>query len=385
MPFSLLWVCLLTIVGQAGAGGGDRPITIGEVASLLARREALTLESASVHIKCAWGATDHLLLNEADEKRLLEMMQRSEFNPQAFPRQTIMRTPGYRYEFGKKGSRLFQRVVNPMDLKFGEQGLTGAFDGTFGVELMQRDHATIEARPPGYCWQNWEYAFLQNLDILKYVSGVDRRQIPIAVRPIGWPGDLVESPGDYTVVGREPLDGVVCLVLDQTDQRRYWLDPALGYAIRRVDSFIPGKKRAPGSRRSSVTMSDFREVKPGLWLPWAITEELEFSTESGPPDLRGQPALRRTLAVESIEFDKLTDAFFEVPIPADTMVHDNIRNIQYRNQKDGIPFASAIGYAQQQPGRRPVGKVFFVVANLLLAVVLAWFYLSRRSSKTAKS
>jgi hypothetical protein len=380
----LLWGSLFAGLSQLANGDSGQTISIAEVVDQLTKRENLFLDSESLHIKCSWGATDHLFLNEADEIRLLKMMERSEFNPQAFPQQKIMRTPGYRFELGKRGTKLFQKVINPLDLKYGAQGLIGAFDGKVGVELQQHDHVIIQAKPPAYSWQNWDYAFLLHMNILKYVTGLDQNRIPVAIRPLNLPEDIVEFGKEYSLAGKDSVDGVACQLLDKSDVARFWLDPKFGYAIRRVDRYITGKNRARGSLVTSVTMADYREARPGLWLPWAITEELYHSFQTGPAELVGRLAVRRTLSVESIEFDTLTDEFFQITIPADVLVHDNIRNLQYRNQKDGVPFSKAIEFAGQRSGDRRSGKALLIIGNLLLGCILVWFYFFRRERSKSK-
>jgi hypothetical protein len=381
MATVLLWECLLLGFIQLAGGDTSQKMPLAEVVDKLTKRENLFFDSQSLHIKCSWGETDHLFLSEADNKRLLQMMRRSEVDPSAFPQQKIFRTPGYRYELGKKGAKLFQKVTNPLDLKYGALGLTAAFDGSIGVELQERYHAIIGKEPPAYAWQNWDYAFLLHLNIYKYVTGLDpKTRIPAGIRALNLPEDIVESRKEYSLTGDDSTMGAGCLLLDKSDVARFWLDPKLGCAIRRVDMHIPGKKRVPGSLKTSVTMADFREVRPGLWLPWAITEELYYSSERGPIEQVGKPAVRRTLSVESIEFDTLTDEFFQISIPADVRVHDNIRNIEYLNQKEGVPFSQAIEFANQHRERHSqTATVLLLVGNVGLVCILVCLFFFRRS------
>jgi hypothetical protein len=389
----LLWGCLLAVSGQVTSneqgGPGKTSVSIDVLAEALATRERLFFESESILIQCGWGATDHLFLDEAEEKRLLQMMQQPEFDTNAFPQQKIMRTPGYRYELGKRGKKLYQKVVNPLDLKYGPGGLTAAFDGNLGVELQEHYHAIIQQQPPAFSWQNWDYAFLQHLNVYKYVEGLDAKKVlPAAVRPLSLPQDLLEERETYSISGEEVVNGVRCVVLDKTDEARFWLDPEKGYAVRQVFRFIPGKQRGPGSQKTAVSMAEFREVRPGLWLPWAITEEIYYSTERGPASLVGQPAVRRTMSVQSIEFDQLSDAFFELRLPADVLVHDNIRNIRYVNQKEGVPFSKAIDYANQHlsaQARGGIGTMLLIIGNVALVAVLVWLLLFRRDHKATGS
>jgi hypothetical protein len=386
MVTALLWECLFLGFGQL-AGGATSPTSMAEVVDKLKKRESLFFDSQSLHIKCSWGPTDHLFLNEADKQRLLQMMKRLQVDVNAFPQQMIFRTPGYQYELGKKGTKLFEKVINPLDLKYGAQGLTAAFDGTFGVELQERHHAIIGKEPPAYAWQKWDYAFLLHLNIYKYVTGLDpKTRVPIAIRALNLPEDILESEKEYSLAGEDSVNGVVCLLLEKSDEARFWLDPKLGCAIRRTDRYIAGKKRVPGSLKTSVTMADYREVRPGLWLPWAITEELYYSFERGPTEHVGEPAVRRTLSVESIEFDTLTDEFFEIPIPADVNVHDYIRNIDYLNQKDGVPFSKAIDFANQHRERHSrTATLLLLLGNVGLICILVCLFFFRRSRSKPKA
>ena len=385
MTTLLLWGCLLLGFEPQATDGASKATTLAEVVDQLRKRENLFFSVDSIHIKTSWGATDHLFMTSAQEAVFVDMLKRLRFDAKAFPQQQIFRTPGYKHELGKRGIKFFQKVINPLDLKFGALGLTGVYDGTIGLELQERSHATIAATPPAWSWQNWDYAFLLHFDILKYVKGLDqRKQLPEAVRPLNLPEDMDEFGADYSIAGQDSVDGVTCLLLDKSDKVRFWLDPNQGCAIRRVDRFIAGKQRAPGSLQSTVTMSDYRQAQPGLWLPWAIKEQLYYTSERGPSQLVGQPAVQRVLSVESMEFNTLTDEFFQVPLPSDVLVHDNIQNIQYYNQKAGIPFAKAIEFADRkrdifQAGSRWSSMAMLIVGNLILVCAIAWLLYSRRN------
>ncbi len=82
-------------------------------------------------------------------------------------------------------------------------------------------------------------------------------------RPFGLVAAL--KGGQYEVVGRARVGGADCLELRGPGDR-LWLDPKHGYALRRrVWDWLPGT-----SHQFDVTLSNFRTLSSGLWLPWKV-------------------------------------------------------------------------------------------------------------------
>lgn len=347
--------CLTLVVCFIGhARAGD----LSECVDGLKRRADVFLDSESVLIRCSEENLQHLLITPEEDRDLQELISTGDTQEAVsrYSSQTIMRTPGYSYEFALRNNRIYQRVVNPYDSKYGNEGVTGVFDGTFGVELHGAEHAIVESSPPAYSWQNWEYGNLLNLN---YFRGVDQFKLrdlfPKAMRPLFLPEDLNGAVPPFEHEGNALLDKVECIVLSQTGKWRWWLDPARGWAALRREKYVALENGHILISHTAI-MDDLREEKPGLWLPRTITQE-QYVTASQAGSNHSQhvkPAIRWTLAVHQIEFDSLNDSFFEPELPPGILVHDNIRKLDYvADDMSGIPFSKAIETAAERLGYEP--------------------------------
>lgn len=372
----------------------DVNVRLQDVVAGLERREAAFFDSESLMLKYAWGMTDHLTLSPDEEKDLQDLERKRDFAEilaRYHPRQSIMRTSGDRREFAIRGEMLFMRLTNPLNERYGKLGRTAAFDGRFGVDLEQKFHALLEAAPSPDTWQDFDYAFAMLLDIYSRVSGLDvMRDLPPAKRTLCLPADMKERASLYRISGSEQIDGEHAVLIERQDTHRIWVAPVLGFAIRRVDIFLEGSDFSEDARVSSHLMSDFRKAKDDLWLPWIITEELFVASpkRSGPAAASHKDAsvssrlqLRRTLAVESAEFDTLKPEFFQLPLPAGIMVHDHLNNITYVNQKEGIPFTDAIESGKANTATQSqfsLKTILLLLGNMGVVLVLVLYFLSRR-------
>ncbi|HEX4611839.1 MAG TPA: hypothetical protein VH092_26830 [Urbifossiella sp.] len=105
--------------------------------------------------------------------------------------------------------------------------------------------------------------------------------------PLGWR----VGPAQFQPVGREGVDGRVCVVLRDTAAghdrtERLWVDDERGGIVRWRTEWPSG--------RSVETAVAYQETPRG-WFPWSWEET---STPPGQP-----PALRRRVRVEAVEFD----------------------------------------------------------------------------------
>jgi hypothetical protein len=143
---------------------------------------------------------------------------------------------------------------------------------------------------------------------------------------------------DLRLVGRETVSGRELLVVEEKLERplrddpkvhwehtaRLYFDPAMNYACVMVDT-SGTYGGAPHSRLRCV-MSDFREVKPGLLVPFALVEEWKKS------EWKGDPAAQwtKTYKVESLEFrEGFDEGVFDVEFPAGTQVFDTFVKSRY--------------------------------------------------------
>jgi hypothetical protein len=120
--------------------------------------------------------------------------------------------------------------------------------------------------------------------------------------------------GLYRLAGvTESIAGEECVLLERRGLDRLWLARNKAWAIvRREWNWTIG-----GSLKRRVDNRDFREIAPGLWLPW-----------SGSMEVFGHPATRPnqrvgTLRVSVIEAEAgLSDGRFELDVPKGTEILD---------------------------------------------------------------
>jgi hypothetical protein len=376
-------ILLVFFISSAAAVRAVEPVpTLQECIRGLTNRSNHFLDAESVYIRCEWTNIRHLQLSELEDERLqlLLMDGRNSEAVALFPQQRIIRAPGYKYELALRNRRLFQRVTNPADLKFGAEGITGVYDGEFGLQLQGNDHAYVDQSPPAYAWQHWDYAFLLNINAFRHLKDFSvREQFPPALQPTFLPEAIVENQSEFTVEKSEDADGVECVVLARDGRTRWWLDPSRGWTPIRCEYYVAAAGgRQIVSRRLSMT--DIREEKPGLWLPRRVIEEVCITPDRGGADSAdwGISAVRSSLVVTQIEFDTITDVFFEVDIPPGAIVHDAVRNLDYKTDSgEGLPFQQAIELASSHVSSQRYSSLLLYLLNGLLAIAIVVFAVLR--------
>lgn len=192
------------------------------------------------------------------------------------------------------------------------------------------------------------------------------------------PAFLREHSDRYSVQpGAEDVDGAPCWVVEWPGMDRIWVDPQKQFAVRRRHyCWGPGKPA-----RFEFLNRDYREVKPGLWLPFTQVEEKYASILAEKESLWGQVAARCEYRLNVAEFDNVKESQFDVKLPPGTRVVDMVRGFKYAvsGDKDSDPFTAEIEEARKrldQPSRRAWG--WLLAANIGLAVALAALWLWRR-------
>lgn len=193
------------------------------------------------------------------------------------------------------------------------------------------------------------------------------------------PDFLVENQSRYEVLSTpETVANTECWVLEWPGMDRIWTDPKHGFCVvRRAYSWGPGKPL-----RYDILNSDYKEVKPGLWLPFTQKQDRYFSPEFEDPKRAGKIKVIANYKLREIQFDKLTDAFFDIKLPTDTRVFDRIRNFKYTVSDDNSdPFAFSI--VQGMNDLKPTNRIWWVAINVLviIVIVIALFALRRRTDK----
>jgi hypothetical protein len=185
--------------------------------------------------------------------------------------------------------------------------------------------------------------------------------------------DFLRKKQQYTVSSqRENVDGVPCWVVEWPGMDRFWVDPKRGFAIpRRKYCWGPGKPLMFEFRNR-----EYREVKPGLWLPFLQIEDRYASIKAEKEVLWGKVASRSDYRVTLAKFDTLSDTDFDVTLPVGTRVFDFVRDFNYTvsGPTDAEPFSEAIAAAKLQ--ERSPWTLWLAVAIIfpLILVVASFIY-----------
>jgi hypothetical protein len=122
----------------------------------------------------------------------------------------------------------------------------------------------------------------------------------------------------------ENLDGVPCVVLKNEGWDRIWLDPAHGFACRQ--RYIANWDGSPGQE---YRMTELTKRAEGLWLPNKMEVVWYGSSDTRNPDEQGKVQRTESYTIEKVSFAELSDSFFDLPIPENAAVSDQIRGMEY--------------------------------------------------------
>jgi hypothetical protein len=127
---------------------------------------------------------------------------------------------------------------------------------------------------------------------------------PHCLRPDNRKPDFVVLPN------QEQIEGAWCHVVDCGGNQKLWVDPQLGFALRRKQRYKPG-----GARLADYSFSKFSEPVKGLWLPtvWARV------TIPGDDDLN-KSELEMLVEVKALSVNQVADRDFDLVLPPGTMV-----------------------------------------------------------------
>jgi hypothetical protein len=145
----------------------------------------------------------------------------------------------------------------------------------------------------------------------------------------------------FTLTNDVVVDGAPCVLLEAPEYQRLWLDPKLGFAVRKRE-MLEGKGVA-----MSMQFSEFAELVPGVWLPHRIEQE-RIGTSQLPESYVGKPIIRTTIRVTKIEANKPEHETYFKPKPKPGSFVNDARLKPIGS--DGKPVATdkpvVIGYIQ---------------------------------------
>lgn len=198
------------------------------------------------------------------------------------------------------------------------------------------------------------------------------------------PDFLSANAAEYKVLREpEPVDGNTCWVIEWPGMDKIWVDVDHGFAVhRRIFRW-----KVNGPRARQVDNSDFREIKPGLWLCFRQVVDSYVAPETVTEAEWDTVANRSTYEVSHIDLSRAPEGLISVQLPVGTHVTDQIRKINYTvTDEQGDPFEKALGEAKESARvtRRTgiIGPIIIVNA-LLLALVAIYVFLRRKKAAAA--
>jgi hypothetical protein len=127
----------------------------------------------------------------------------------------------------------------------------------------------------------------------------------------------LDEPGYVVLPFQEERGGALCHVVELPGVDRLWIDPQTGFSLR-------GRLRFSGQPPVLVAryeLSDFRQVGPGIWIPWRLRrttyDSLVRQGEQGPRLNRDVVA-----AVERVQINDVPEELFRFTPPPGALVQD---------------------------------------------------------------
>jgi len=125
--------------------------------------------------------------------------------------------------------------------------------------------------------------------------------------------DRLIPSGAYDLVGEETVDGLHCLILSRPGLDRLWLAKDRGWAIVRRE----WRWSLDGPLKRRIDNRDFREISPGIWIPYKGVMEIFGHPATRPNQRVGQ--LRATVMLAEAD---VAAAWFEPDFPKGTIIDD---------------------------------------------------------------
>lgn len=352
--------------------------TLDEVIAGLEVRQQAIRSLKSIRIQFEWVSTDHTSFSEAQETEYIAFLKKNDFaGASGIPGSKVRTIPGGEIEFARKGNRLYCKAINPLNQRFGQTGLTAAFDGQAGVSIRGTDHVNISVEVPGDSWQFWQYPDLihTNLEIDDRRLEANKRLSPL-VRPVYLYENIQADKDRYRVVGVEKVAGHDCVHLSRDDDFDFWLSINEGFTLRKVDAYWAQTAHHQRLPRYTTKLRDLNEISPGLWMPFSIFQSMYSDPILDVKKYWGTISIKQELKVKDISVAELPDDFFRPKLPKGLRVNDFDRKMEYVTASDNIPFRDAINHAQtgidKQASSWRLQLLLLVNAGLIACLVVWW-------------
>ena len=199
------------------------------------------------------------------------------------------------------------------------------------------------------------------------------------------PGYLKANMAKYHVIPKqENLNGVACWTVEWDGMDKFWVSPERGFAVmRRISHWGLNEPL-----QVEVENQDFREVRPGYWLPYTQVEHIYAKVAAEKKEIWDKVTCINTYKLLEASFTEVPVSQFEVKLPPGTRVVDMARQFIYSvdTDQESDPFTAEIAQAKRQFDPS-VGQssllsrttLLFILNALIAVAILAVIYYKHRS------
>ena len=190
---------------------------------------------------------------------------------------------------------------------------------------------------------------------------------------------------DYRVHSElELVDGSWCHVVEWNGKDKIWVDIAKGAVCKKRERW-----RRAGDKTILIVRyesSDFRQVRDGLWVPFAAKREL-FADATDPKEFWDRPISEDKFRVEEVRLNELTKADFDLEVPAGSLVLNTDQRTYRIGGKEGTVLSnlaeSSRGFVQSYKTLYWQIAYFCILMIVVLGIFLFLMKKAARKSRIA--
>jgi hypothetical protein len=223
------------------------------------------------------------------------------------------------------------------------------------------------------------YLIHSNHQGMDYTSLVEKSQndavLDVLKNPI-LPNFLEENQKNYIVSNiQEEIDGSMCWKVTWPGFDSFWIDPKIGYAVRKREFHWDVNEPL----RCVVISKDFSEVMPSLWIPRMQIVDRYTDYRFTKPDQWNKIQHHSTYLLDQMRFKDIPQDLFDIHLPVGTEVIDGYRKNTYTiTNSEADPFAGPIEHGIKVANFHFVRAFMIIVGSLLILFVVYAKLFNRR-------
>jgi hypothetical protein len=162
----------------------------------------------------------------------------------------------------------------------------------------------------------WEVKAPVYLECLGWWPPDDKTKLPEEDSPLFLSKALAKE-GWRILPHQVRIDNIWCYVLERPGVDKLWLDPSIGFALRRRERY----SGRPAVTFAHYELSDYREAAPGIFLPWMLRRRVfnpRLISKDGLPSMTFESVCR----VIRTEVNHVQPQLFRFTPPPGTLIKD---------------------------------------------------------------